>query len=106
MSILVWWFSSFFFFSSGWHLSSSDIVAVVVFFSFSLDEVKMRDWSTGMMKRRAGGERWELRRPPSSAPRWPSPSSRTPSCFPDRAVRPGCWLGCWGLARPATTGWR
>lgn len=27
---------------------------------------------------------------PSSAPRWPSPSSRTPACFPDRAVQLGC----------------
>lgn len=48
-------------------------------------------------------EQEELRHPPSSAPRWPSPSSRTLSCFPDRAVRPDCWLGCWGLARPAMT---
>lgn len=45
----------------------------------------------------------KLRRPPSSAPRWPSPSSHTPSCFPDRAVRPDCLPDCWGLAHPATT---
>lgn len=64
----------------------------------------MKDWSTGMTKREEGeGRREKLRRPPSSAPRWPSPSSRTPSCFPDRAVRPDCWPGCWGLAHPATT---
>lgn len=58
------------------------------------------------------GERWRggggrevepLRRPPSSAPRWPSPSSRTPSCSPGRAVPPDCWPGCWGSARPVAT---
>lgn len=89
-----------------WHLSSSDIVAVFFIFFFSRwgknGETEVLGWwrvGDGEKSR----QREKLRHPPSSAPQWPSPSSHTPSCFPDRAVRPDCWLGCWGLARPATT---
>ncbi len=36
---------------------------------------------------------------PSSAPRWPTLSSHTHACSPDRAEPLDCWLGCLDWAR-------
>ncbi|KAG5843294.1 hypothetical protein ANANG_G00149260 [Anguilla anguilla] len=44
-----------------------------------------------------------VKSPSSSAPRWPTPSSRTRACSPGTAARPGCSPGCWGWARPTGT---
>lgn len=95
--------SSFLYQGGTWVLINLMLFFLFFFPQWGKDErLKWWDDEERVMRGRSGGGE-TLSCLPSSAPRWPSPSSRTPACFPDRAVQLGCLPGCWGLAHPATT---
>ena len=76
-----------------WHLK------VVLLLPWFVDEVNER-MDLNMVEEDG---RFTVRSLSSSAPRWQTPSSRTPACSPGTAGPPGCLPGCWGSARPGET---